>query len=102
MAPLGVIVENVRSSQEVLAMEMNQTSPTSSESPCWLVGRNSRGHWTARDCSNQQGGLFASLAAAKRYVRLQTIGRDAAIVMVTGHLELDLSAPSPHARELRK
>jgi len=83
-------------------MEMNQTSPTSPENPCWLVGRNSRGHWTARDRSSQHGGLFASLAAAQRYVRLQTIGRDATIVMVMGHLEVDLSAPSPDACKLRK
>jgi hypothetical protein len=83
-------------------MEMNQASPTLSENPCWLVGRNSRGHWTARDYSSRRGGLFASLADVQRYVRLQTIGRDATIIMVTGHLELDLSAPSPHARKLRE
>jgi hypothetical protein len=80
-------------------VEINRTAPTSPEKPCWLVGRNSRGHWTARDRSSQHGGLFASLAAAQRYARLQTIGRDATIVMVKDHLELDLSAPSPHARK---
>jgi hypothetical protein len=78
-------------------MEMNQALLRLVEKPCLLVGRNSRGHWTVRDRDCLHGGLFASLAAAQRYARLQTIGRDAPIVMV-GHLELDLSAPSPFAR----
>ena len=80
-------------------MEMNQAVATLSEKSCLLVGRNSRGHWIVRDRSSRHGGLFASLAAAQRYARLQTISRDAAIVMVPGCLELDLSAPSPHACE---
>ena len=78
-------------------MRMSQAASTQPEKPCWLVGRNSRGHWTVRDRSSRHGGLFASLAAAQRYARLQTVGRDATIVMVKGHLELDLSATSPHA-----
>jgi hypothetical protein len=73
-------------------MEMKQEPLPSMENPCWLVGRNSRGHWTARDRSGRQGGLFASLAAAQRYARLETIGREATIVIVTDHLELELSA----------
>jgi hypothetical protein len=73
-------------------MGINQAAPTS-EKPCWLVGRNSRGHWIACDRSSQHGGFFASLTAAQRYARLQTIGRDATIVMVKGQLELDLSLP---------
>jgi hypothetical protein len=78
-------------------MGMNQAAPPSPEKPVWLVGKDSRGHWTARDRSSRQGGLFISLTAAQRYARLQTIGRDATIVLVMDHLELDLSAPSPHA-----
>lgn len=76
-------------------MEINQAPPTSAEKACWLVGRNSRGYWTARDRLSRHGGFFASLAAAQRYARLQTIGRDATIVIVMGHLELDLSTPPP-------
>jgi hypothetical protein len=76
-------------------MEPNQTASILPEKPCFLVGRNSRGHWTVRDRDCLQGGLFASLAAAQRYARLHAIGRDAAIVMVD-HLELDLSAPPPY------
>jgi hypothetical protein len=75
-------------------MEMKQEASPSMENR-WLIGRNSRGYWTARDCSGRHGGLFASLAAAQRYARLQSIGNDATIVIVTDHLELDLSAPSP-------
>jgi len=75
-------------------MEMNQTASISSEQACLLVGQNSRGHWIVRDRSSRHGGLFASLAAAQRYARLQTICRNAAIVMVPGCLELDLSIPS--------
>jgi hypothetical protein len=77
-------------------MEPNSILP---EKPCLLVGRNSRGHWTVRDRHCLQGGLFASLAAAQRYARLHTIGRDATIVMVD-HLELDLSAPPPVGKTL--
>jgi hypothetical protein len=83
-------------------MEINHASPTSLENLCWLVGRNSRGHWAARDRSSRQGGLFASLAAAQRYARLQTIDRDGAIVVIVGHLELDLSTPSSAARKHRE
>jgi len=79
-------------------MEINQAASTSPEKPCLLVGRNSRGHWIVRDRSSRHGGLFASLAAAQRYARLQTISGDATIVMVPGCLELDLSASAPHAR----
>jgi hypothetical protein len=77
-------------------MEMNEAASTPSGKSCLLVGRNSRGHWTVRDRDCLQGGLFASLAAAQRYARLQTIGRDATIVMVRGDLELDLTAPPPY------
>ena len=80
-------------------MEMIQAGSTSSDKPYLLVGRNSRGHWIVRDCSGRHGGLFASLAAAQRYARLQTVSRDATIVMVPGCLELDLSAPSPHVHK---
>jgi hypothetical protein len=81
-------------------METYQAASTSSEKPCLLVGRNSRGHWTVRDRSSRHGGLFVSLAAAQRYARMQTISRDATIVMVRGDLELDLSAPSSDARNV--
>jgi hypothetical protein len=76
-------------------MDPNQIASILPEKPCFLLGRNSRGHWTVRDRDCLQGGLFASLAAAQRYARLHTIGRDATIVMVD-HLELDLSAPPPY------
>jgi len=71
-------------------METNQTVSTSPDQSCLLVGRNSRGQWIVRDRSSRHGGLFASLAAAQRYARLQTVSRDAAIVMVPGCLELEL------------
>jgi len=80
-------------------MEMIQAGSTSSDKPYLLVGRNSRGHWIVRDRSCRHGGLFASLAAAQRYARLQSVSRDATIVMVPGCLELDLSAPSPHVHK---
>jgi len=83
-------------------LEMEQAPPISQENPCWLVGKNSRGYWIARDRSSRHGGLFASLTAAQRYARLQTIGRDATIVVVVDHLELDLSAPSPEASRRRE
>ena len=78
-------------------MEMLQSEST--DERCLLVGRNSRGHWIVRDRCCRHGGLFASLAAAQRYARLQTVHRDATIVMVPGCLELDLSASSPLANK---
>jgi hypothetical protein len=81
-------------------MELNQAASASPEN-CLLVGRNSRGHWIVRDRSSRHGGLFASLAAAQRYARVQNVSRDATIVMVPGCLELDLSAPSLHVRKRR-
>jgi hypothetical protein len=55
-----------------------------------LVGRSRGGDWILRDRSGRRGGLFVSLADAQRYARLESIGR--AVVMVQGHLELDLSS----------
>lgn len=77
-------------------MDLNQATSVSPEKPCLLVGQNSMGQWIVRDRSSRHGGLFASLAAAQRYARLQTVSPDAQIIMVPGCLELDLSSPAPH------
>jgi hypothetical protein len=66
---------------------------TQSASPAtslhFLMGRDSRGNWTVRDRAGKRGGLFASFVHAQRYVRLESIGRVAHVVMVSGALELE-------------
>jgi hypothetical protein len=74
------------------AMMATKVKTSASPMECLLVGRSRGGDWIVRDRSGRRGGLFVSLADAQRYARLESIGRAAAVVMVQGHLELDLSS----------
>lgn len=58
----------------------------------FLIGRNSRGNWVARDQGGLHGGLFVSRADAVKFALFENGNRRHGIAMVSGVLELDISA----------
>jgi hypothetical protein len=76
---------------------MKKVQPLSlmgSESPLFLVGRDSCGNWAAQDQSGLCGGLFVGRDAALKFAMSENGNRPQGVVMVTGVLELDISAKS--------
>jgi hypothetical protein len=57
----------------------------------FLVGRDSRGHWVARDQNGLCGGLFVDRNKAIRFAMDETGRRPQDIIMVPGVVELDMS-----------
>jgi hypothetical protein len=62
-----------------------------SKSPVFLVGKNRRGNWVVQDVEGLCGGFFVDREQALKFVRLEA-GRRAAVSMVAGTLELDMSS----------
>jgi hypothetical protein len=67
------------------------TRRTANGSPLFLVGKDSQGHWVARDQSGLCGGLFVGRAEALKFAMAENGNCPQAVVMVPGVLELDLS-----------
>ena len=65
---------------------------TGSSASIFLVGRNSRGQWIARDQNGLRGGLFVSRSEAFKFARFENGNRPELVVAVPGVLELDLNA----------
>ena len=76
-------------------MSYLHTRRTANGSPLFLVGKDSQGHWVARDQSGLCGGLFVGRDEALKFARAENGNRPQAIVMVDDVLELDMSA-TPH------
>jgi hypothetical protein len=72
-------------------------SLSSSKSSLFLVGKDRDGHWIARDQGGLRGGLFVDRAEALKFAMFENGNRPQAVVMVSGVLELDLTARSPLA-----
>jgi hypothetical protein len=60
----------------------------------FLVGRNSHGNWVARDRRGLYGGLFVSQSEAVKFALFENGNRRQGIAIVSGVLELDMSAKS--------
>ena len=73
-------------------------SASGSNSPLFLIGKNSRGNWVVRDQSGLCGGLFVGRAEALKFAMFENGNRPNAVIMVPGVLELDISA-KPGARD---
>jgi hypothetical protein len=67
------------------------TRRTANGAPLFLVGKDSQGHWVARDQSGLCGGLFVGRAEALKFARAENGNRPQAIVVVDDVLELDMS-----------
>jgi hypothetical protein len=75
---------------------MNKVRP--SDSSLFLVGKDSRGNWVARNPSGLRGGLFVSRAEALKFAMSENGKRPQAVITVPGVLELDMSAKSGAGR----
>jgi hypothetical protein len=64
------------------------------QSGLFLIGRNARGQWVAKEQSGLRGGLFANRAAALKYALFENGRRPQLVVEMPGALELDLSVHS--------
>jgi len=71
-------------------MSYLHTRRTANGSPLFLVGKDSQGHWVARDQSGLCGGLFVGRAEALKFAMAENGNRPQAVVMVPGVLELDM------------
>lgn len=60
---------------------------------CFLVGKDSRGHWVVKDPKGLRGGIFIDRAQALKYAMHEIANRIQAVIMVPGVLELDMSGP---------
>jgi hypothetical protein len=60
---------------------------------CFLVGKDSRGHWVVKDPKGLRGGIFIDRAQALKYAMHEIADRIQAVIMVPGVLELDMSGP---------
>jgi hypothetical protein len=78
---------------------MRHAEPPSTDlcwkTPVFLVGRDSEGHWVARDTLGLRGGFFVDRTEALKFALFENGNRPQAVVMVPGILELDMRA---HAR----
>ncbi len=74
---------------------------TGSSTSIFLVGRNSRGQWIARDQDGLRGGLFVSRAEAFKFARFENGNRADLVVAVPGILELDLAGPAAPELDVR-
>ena len=73
-------------------MRQGETFLSSGYEPSlFLVGKNRRGQWVARDQRGLRGGLFVSEAAARKYALFENGRKPELIVAMPGYLELDLS-----------
>jgi hypothetical protein len=72
-------------------MSYLHTRRTANGSPLFLVGKDSQGHWVARDQSGLCGGIFVGRAEALKFAIAENGNRPQAVVVVPGVLELDMS-----------
>ena len=76
------------------------TRRTANGSPLFLVGKDSQGHWVARDQSGLCGGIFVGRAEALKFAMAENGNRPQAVVMVDDVLELDMSVTPRGNRRL--
>jgi hypothetical protein len=77
---------------------VNLVEPPSCNNTIFLIGKNSRGQWVAREQHGLYGGLFVSRTAAVRYALFENGHHPEAILSSASPLELDMStSPSGQA-----
>ena len=73
----------------------------SSSQSCFLVGKDSHGHWVVKDQKGLRGGIFVDRAQALKYAMHEIADRMQAVIMVPGILELDMSGSAPATARVR-
>jgi hypothetical protein len=66
-------------------------SASCSNSPLFLIGKNSWGNWVVQDQKGLCGGLFVDRAEALKFAMFENGNRPQTVIMVPGVLELDMS-----------
>ena len=74
-------------------------SGTSSGSPRFLIGKDSRGRWVVQDQRGLRGGLFINRAEAIRFAMFENGHQPQAIVMAPGIIELDMTRRTEAAEQ---
>ena len=67
-----------------------------------MVGRDSHGHWVAKDQNGLCGGLFVDRAEALKFAMFENGHRPQAVIMVPGVLELNMRARPCESRTIGK
>ena len=62
-----------------------------SQTPVFLIGRDSHGHWVVQNEKGSCGGLFVDRTQALRFAMFENGNKPQAVIMVPGVLELNLS-----------
>jgi hypothetical protein len=70
--------------------------------PIFMIGRDSRGNWVAREQNGVCGGLFVNRAEALKFAKFESGDRPHAVVMVGGILELDTSSAAARVDALQQ
>lgn len=83
-----------------MRQEEKSEPPSCLRPPIFMIGRDSRGHWVARENGGARGGLFVDCAGALKFARDGNGNRPPAVVMVSGVLELDIAPEAPRATEM--
>jgi hypothetical protein len=68
-----------------------------STSTITFIGRNSRGHWVAREQHGLYGGLFVNRAQAVKFALVENGRHPETIVELAREIELDIGSASPRA-----
>jgi hypothetical protein len=71
--------------------------PSLQGAPLFLIGKNSCGHWVARDQAGLCGGLFVSRSEAIRFAMRENGCHSWAVIMEPGGLELMDNLPLKNA-----
>jgi hypothetical protein len=87
VAPINRI--SIQAGRSSMNQANNASEPPSClHPPIFMIGRDSRGNWVAKDQSGARGGLFVDRSAALKFARDEGGGHPRAIVWVSGPLEL--------------
>jgi hypothetical protein len=71
-----------------------QTEPPSCrEFPRFVVGQDRCGNWVVQNQGQTRGGVFVDRIAALRYVRSEVGDRPNALIITSGVIELEMTAP---------
>lgn len=74
-----------------MTKEQQSEPPSWFRPPVFMVGQDRRGNWVVQEQKGMRGGLFVNREAALRYVRAENGFMPQAVVMDSGHFELDVN-----------
>jgi hypothetical protein len=76
------------------------STPSSSLSRLFRIGKDSHGRWVVQDQQGLRGGLFANRAEALKFAMFENGNCPQAVVMVPGILELDMTPKHKRSNQI--